>query len=73
MNDKWIYISYTMYCASVLAATVGWAGYGVFVAGHSGWWMLGAVLMCSCEYKPHQWRGLVDGIYRKPTPEDLEE
>ncbi len=72
MDEKWLYISYAIYSTSVLAATLGWAGYAIFVAGHSGWWMIAAFLMCACGYKPHHWRGLVDGVERKKATDHTE-
>ena len=71
MTDKWLYISYAAYWVAWIAATMGWAGYAVFIAGHSGWWILAGAVLSGCGYRPHVWRGLVDGVHR-PNTMDIE-
>lgn len=44
---------FALYSVAFEALVLGGTGYAVFVLGHSGWWMLGALYVSTKQLKPH--------------------
>ena len=61
------YITYLIYIILWEGLIFGGFGYVVFQLGHSGWWVLAAVIIGSCAYSPLKWihgqdKTLIEGL-----------
>ena len=54
------YITYLIYIVLWEGLIFGGAGYAVFWLGHSGWWMLAALVIGGMAYSPTKWIHGVD-------------
>lgn len=48
-------ITYLIYIILWEGLIFGGVGYAVFILGHSGWWVLAALLVGGCAYTPERW------------------
>jgi hypothetical protein len=48
-------VTYLIYIIFWEGLIFGGTGYAVFHLGHSGWWMLAAVIIGGCAYSPLKW------------------
>jgi len=49
MNNIWAFVVYSILYEAIIWGIFGWA---VFFNGHSGWWILVAMLMSSSQLQP---------------------
>ena len=54
------YLTYLVYIVLWEGLIFGGTGYAVFWLGHSGWWVLAALLVGGCAYSPMKWIHGVD-------------
>ncbi len=60
-TPAWVGITYLIYSIVNVIVVIGGCGYAVFVLGHSGWWFLGAIVLCGCGYSPWRWHCIFTG------------
>lgn len=53
----WIAATFLIYTILWDCGIIGFGFWWVY-RGHSGWWLLGCVMIASMSYKPHHWRRL---------------
>lgn len=58
VRDWAVSVTYVIYVLAFYSINILGAGYAVFVLGHSGWWMLAAIIVCGMAYRPETWANL---------------
>lgn len=52
-GERWRIIAFAVYSVAFEAIIWGIFGWAVFEKGHSGWWMVLATFIASCQLKPN--------------------
>lgn len=64
-TEKWaLAVSWLLYIVIWDGGIIAGCAYIVFGLGHSGWWFVLAVFLCTTSFKPHTWNALFTG--KKP-------
>ncbi len=61
IRDAFVALTYLIYIVIWESMIFGGFGYVVFGLGHSGWWMLLAIMLSGAAYRPYMWRELLTG------------
>jgi hypothetical protein len=72
-TPMWVGVTYLLYCICLLGIVLGGTMYAVFALGFSGWWLAGAVLVCTGGYSPARWHGVCTGIEPVEPVEDTDD